>query len=594
MTNKTSILQSFNYFYKHLGLHVFTLLLISLLVGVLDGLGLTMFFPILKLASNGEQPGAVDFGNFDFLLKIYSFLGVEPKLTLIVVMMLLFFVFKGVATFVNEYFRIVLEQKFLRRLRQNLVELLNNTSFKYFVQADVGMIQNNMTGEAGRLVAAYTSLFNFLQQMVLVLVYVVFAFVINPVFTIYVALGSFLTSLIFKKLYKFTESISAQLTKRTHSFQGLIIQHIGNFKYLKATGALSVFGLKLNNAVLAIEESNKKIGLLKGVLQASREPLMIITISATIFIQSKFVSLDVPNILICLVFFYRSLSYLLIGQTQLNQFFSVSGSFENIKLFQLDLLSNREEPGELEYIQLKHSVRLENISLNYGTREVLGNINLTIPKNGTIALVGESGSGKTSLINLISGLITPSTGNIFVDNVDLRLLNKIQYQNKVGYITQEPAIFNDTIFNNVTFWDEKTAENLNRFKHVTTLANIHDFVFGLADKENTSLGFNGINISGGQKQRLSIARELYKNIDILILDEATSALDSESELMIKQNIESLKGKITIIMVAHRLSTIKSADKIVFIRNGSVAFEGDFEKLKSTVPDFRRMIELQEL
>ena len=594
MNNKNIFINSFIYFYKHLGPHVFTLLFLSLMVGILDGLGLTMFLPLLKMVSNDGHFGNHAFGKMGFLVNLFSSVGVKPTLIPVLILMVLFFLFKGIATFINEYYRVVLEQKFVRVLRHNLVHLLNNVSFSYFTTSDVGMIQNTMTGEVGRVVTAYTSFFGLLQQIILVLVYVSFAFLIDPSFAIIVTVGGLLTSVIFKNLYTITQNTSAHLTKKNHSFQGLIIQHVANFKYLKATGSLSKFGKKLDDTILSIEKSNKKIGTLKAILQASREPLLVVVVAVTIVIQTSFLNANLAGILVSLLFFYRSLTYLFAAQTQLNQFFGVSGSFENIKLFQQELTANAEDIGKKEFLHLFHSIRLEHIHLNYGTKLVLKDINLVIPKNSITALVGVSGSGKTSLINLVAGLIPASRGKVLVDNVDLNLLNKDQFQNRVGYITQESVVFNDTIFNNVTFWDEKTNENLTRFHKALLLANIEAFTLELPEKEDTLLGNSGINLSGGQKQRLSIARELYKEIDILIMDEATSALDSESELMIKQNIDSLKGKCTMILVAHRLSTVKSADKIILLKNGGIGFEGTFDELNATVPDFQRMVELQAL
>ncbi|NVK52989.1 MAG: ATP-binding cassette domain-containing protein, partial [Flavobacteriaceae bacterium] len=160
-------------------------------------------------------------------------------------------------------------------------------------------------------------------------------------------------------------------------------------------------------------------------------------------------------------------------------------------------------------------------------------------------------------------------------------------------ITQEPVIFNDNIFNNVTFWAEKSPENIQKFEEAIRLANIDSFVMSLPDKENTRLGDNGMLVSGGQKQRISIARELFKNVDVLILDEATSALDSETERSIKENIDNLKGKYTIIIVAHRLSTVKKADEILVLDSGNIVGQGTFDNLIEESKAFKRMVELQE-
>src|SRR5690606_9681850 len=160
--------------------------------------------------------------------------------------------------------------------------------------------------------------------------------------------------------------------------------------------------------------------------------------------------------------------------------------------------------------------------------------------------------------------------------------------------TQEPVIFNETIFNNVTFWDTYSPESYQRFEQAIKRASLEEFVHSLPDREHSKLGNNGINLSGGQRQRVSIARELYKDIDILILDEATSALDSETEKAIQEGMEELQGKYTLLMVAHRLSTIKNADRIIVLSKGEIVDEGSFEELIIKSPRFQRMVELQEV
>jgi subfamily B ATP-binding cassette protein MsbA len=182
---------------------------------------------------------------------------------------------------------------------------------------------------------------------------------------------------------------------------------------------------------------------------------------------------------------------------------------------------------------------------------------------------------------------------IFFDNIPSDKLDTRTLQKRIGYITQEPVIFSDTIYNNVTFWAEKTEENLKRFKMALQKASISQFVSDLVEGEETELGQNGINLSGGQKQRLSIARELYKDVDFLVMDEATSALDSETEKAIQQNIDNLRGKYTIIIIAHRLSTIKNVDKITLLKNGEIAEAGSFEELMTLSEEFKRMVVLQD-
>ena len=237
---------------------------------------------------------------------------------------------------------------------------------------------------------------------------------------------------------------------------------------------------------------------------------------------------------------------------------------------------------------------MQKVDFYYGETPILKKIDLEIQKNESVAFVGESGCGKSTLVNLIVGLLPEDEGIIQVDGRPLKSLSKVTYQERIGYVSQDTVVFNDTLYNNVTLWATKNKQNLARFEKSMHQASLSNFIKELPKGMDTELGNNGINLSGGQKQRVSIARELYKDIDILILDEATSALDSETEKAIQESINALQGEYTLIIVAHRLATIRNVDKIVLLDKGEIVDIANFKKLADRQYRFRKMVELQEL
>jgi subfamily B ATP-binding cassette protein MsbA len=297
-------------------------------------------------------------------------------------------------------------------------------------------------------------------------------------------------------------------------------------------------------------------------------------------------------VFVSLLFFYRSLNSLMSLQEGWNKYLEVSGSLENIQSFQRELHAAAEPVGNQTFKTFDKVIKLENVSFGYSNKQILNKISFEIYKNETLAFVGESGSGKTTLVNVLCGLLPPDDGIIQVDNYLLKQLYLPSFQKRIGYITQEPVIFNDTLFNNISLWDEPTESNYQRYSDALRQASLHSLVDSLPVGADTLLGQNGINLSGGQRQRISIARELYKNIDILIMDEATSALDSETERDIQESIQALKGKYTILMVAHRLSTIKSADRIIIMKDGTIRGMGSYEDLIRSNHYFANVVTLQ--
>ncbi len=561
---------------------------------MLDGFGLTMFLPLLQMVGDSTTVDSEKLGNLRFIVQAMQAMGLSLTLVPVLLFLCLFFVLKGVVRYLCDAYAVIAQQFFIRKIRLRMLAALNNISFKSFVTADAGRIQNTMSGEVDRVSRAFLSYFKAFEQMILVAVYMAFAFFVDAQFALLVSIGGVVTNVIYKKINTLTKKASRQLTSDAHDFQGLIIQHVGNYKYLKATGLSNFFGSRLINKLLLLEKSNRRIGVLTAVISGAREPLLIFVVTAVILVQVKFLAAPLGPILISLLFFYRALTALLQMQTAWNYFLSTSGSIENMKQFQQELDSNNEQAGNRELNKFHSKFELNNVSLQYGDKKVLQNINLVVNKNETVAFVGESGSGKTSLVNMLAGLLPPDAGTMKVDGVASTEINMPAFQKRLGYITQDPVIFNDSIYNNITLWDGPTEENINRYNAAIQKAALTDFINSLSEKENTMLGNNGINLSGGQKQRISIARELYKDIDILIMDEATSALDSETEKSIQDNIDTLKGQYTILIVAHRLSTIKNADRIVLMNKGQIEQAGTYQQMLDNAAMFKRMVALQEL
>jgi ABC-type multidrug transport system fused ATPase/permease subunit len=535
--------ESFAFFYSYLRYRVFIILIFNLLIGILDGFGLTMFLPLLQMVDDSSSVDSESMGELKFLVDFLENSGISINLLSVLMFMAFFFFAKGIAQYIGGVYKVNVQQWFIKRLRVSNIKGLNNLSYKYFVTSDVGRIQNTLTGEVGRISIAFTNYFKALEYAVLVAVYMAFAFSVDAQFAILVTIGGVLTNFLYKNLYKNTKGISRTLTGESNIFQGLIIQNVANYKYLKATGSLNRYGEKLEESVQGIERSNKKIGKLDALLSAGREPILISVVVAVIFIQISYLGSQLGPILISLIFFYRALSYLMQMQVRWNKFLSVSGSMENITEFSRELKANKESKGKEKLTGPVKSFQLQDVSFNYGDTTVINQVSLEINSKETIAFVGESGSGKTTLVNMIAGLLPIDGGEFLINGISTKVMDVSSLQERTGYITQDPVIFNDTVYNNVTFWGEKTENNLKKFWKAIQQAAIIDFVEELSEKENTILSNNGANLSGGQRQRISIARELYKNVEILILDEATSALDSETERAIQENIDELKGNI---------------------------------------------------
>ncbi len=244
--------------------------------------------------------------------------------------------------------------------------------------------------------------------------------------------------------------------------------------------------------------------------------------------------------------------------------------------------------------QFKQSIRFENVGFSYSTEEgehqILHNVDLAVPSGEMLALVGPSGAGKSTLVNLIPRFFDVTSGRILVDGHDLRDLTLGSLRRQVAQVTQETILFNDTVRNNIAYGQPDAKAELVEQAARNALA--HDFILRMPQGYDTVIGEKGFRLSGGERQRIAIARALLKNAPVLILDEATSALDAESESLVQAALGNLMQNRTVVVIAHRLGTVRRANRIAVLEEGRITAIGAHEELLSTSPTYKRLYQLQ--
>jgi ABC-type multidrug transport system fused ATPase/permease subunit len=593
-TFKSNLIGYFQFYHSVLKLRLFYAILLSIVVSFLDGLGLSLLIPMLSLISGDPNSSSESMGLLRFVTDAIKGAGFSITLESILSSLLFLFVLKGIFKFFELKYQAQLIQFFMKSIRHKLISGLGSMTYKGFLDLDAGRLQNSFIAEAQKMSNAVKNFLTYIQALFMLLTYVSFAMMVNYQFALLLTVSAGLTNLLYSVIYKRIKSASNEISRKGNNLNAFMIQAIHYFKYLKSTNYLTSYTQRLRTVIDQTEHLNTRIGYYSAVTMGIREPMILLIVVAVIYVQINLLGGQLASIILSLVLFYRGLNFLMVMQQNWQGFLHNSGALRSVSNISSLMAERAEKSGSQHFNSLTNDIILSDVDLSYGSTKVLSRINIVLPRNKTIALVGESGSGKTTLANIIMNLVPPDRGAVYIGNVPLESYDKQSYRSKIGYIAQEPVIFNDNIYNNVTFWAEKTAENIERFWTVAKMASIQDFVTSLPDRELTKLGDHGILISGGQKQRISIARELYKNPEILILDEATSALDSQTELIIQENIEKLHGKYTMVVIAHRLSTIRHVDKIYLMEKGKVIVSGNFEKMVEESEKFKRMVKLQGL
>lgn len=593
---KSAIAKKFEtlyYFYQYIGSRLWVMLACNFIMAILDGVGLTMFVPLLQIA-DGVNSIKGDNKLIHFVTIFFNSLHLEVNIINMLVLIIIIFICKAIFSYFTQFFKTITLQNFVKKIRIGLIYGLRDLSYKEFISTDIGRLQSSLVGESNQMSQACAQYIETIKSGMVVFVYLCMAFFIDWKFSILIVVGGSLTNLIYNRFYVTTKNLSRDLVKDGHKYGGIVIENVNNFKYLKATGRNFYFTDRMLQILYQMIDKNIIVGRLQARLSAIREPIMLTIICLIIGFQVSVIGAALSSIMVILMLFYRAMAYLMTLQASWNSYLSSIGSIENIRDYQVYLKNNAESVnGNIEVRRIE-SLEIKNLSVSFGEAKILKDVNIKILANQSIALVGESGSGKSTLINTLIGLLKFDKGEYFINGNNFTDINRYHFKSKIGYISQEPTIFNADIFDNITFWAERSAENIAKFNNVTMLCSIYNFISMLPNGYNELLGYNGMNISGGQKQRISIARELFRDVEILIMDEATSALDSETELEIKKSMDSLKGKITIISIAHRLSTVREADIVYLMNNGTVETFGNFDELKEKSEYFKKMANLQGL
>ena len=508
-------------------------------------------------------------------------------LTLMPFLLVGVFALKGIGGYIQTYYTSYIGQDVVRKLRDKLVSHLTYMDMDFFKTIHTGEILSRVTNDITRIQVVVANIIpDLIRESLTVLALTGYVIYESPrlsfYFLIIMPLAILPLTLLAKKMRKYSK-LSQESTADMTARLGEILSNIEVIK----SNSSQVYEQK------RFETENKNVFkfIMKQIkTNALTSPIMeilgAVAIGLVIYIGGKEV-IDGHMTVGAFFAFATALFMLYTPIKRLSSLYNKAQDAITANTRMHELLNTKPQivSGTEELQHSIETIRLDNISLEYGDTPALKNIQLEVKKGESIALVGDSGAGKSSLVNLLVRFYDPSSGNILINNQDYRTFTLPSLHKKIAYVTQRIYIFNDTIAANVAY-GEKIDEN--RVRKALERAYAMEFIEKLEEGIYTVLSESGNNLSGGQRQRIALARALYKNPDILILDEATSALDNKSEALIQKALHALKDEMITFTVAHRLSTIEDADTILVFQEGEIICRGTHKHLLQTCSTYQKL------
>lgn len=465
-----------------------------------------------------------------------------------------------------------------------------------FEKQSSGEIINRITNDSDTLSFAFGRLLNVVSSLVASLIIIFYVFINSWIIGLEIVVLIIILLLIIKKYNPKLKEIHKERKKEQDKFTSLVNESIRGIREIKTLGIKSSLINDMTNIIkLIYKKSEKEIDIQKefNIITRFIKSILEVGVFITCVILLYFNKISLTFFISMTYYVYRYM-WLIENINDLTQTYQkVVVSIGRVNELLENKLYQDESFGEEKNSNIKGVLEFKNVIFSYPDEDVtLNNFNLKLEPNKKIAIVGKSGQGKSTLFNLITRIFDTDEGKILLDGINIKKLSEEELRKNISIIRQEPFIFNKTIKENFRLVDNNIT--LKEIRKYSKMAYIDDYIMSLPNKYDTVLGEGGVNLSGGQKQRLSIARTLCKKSKVILFDEATSALDNESQEYIKRAIDNLVKDHTVVIVAHRLSTIMDADIIHVVDKGKIVATGTHNNLLKTSKIYKNLYETESL
>jgi len=595
----SDILRYVGIYRRYIGRRIYLVFTLTTLTAFTQGLGFTMLLPLLRVSQSTTNPEELS-GAEQALYDILAWIGVSDSLVGVLLVIVAIFLTKGGLQFAQVSYIGYLQADILKQLKTRFFNAYNGITYRYFIGQNAGHFINVINAQVTRFFKSFSQFARMLTKAVSALSFFAFAFVISWRFAlIVIVLGVGLLAL-FQFLSAYVRTLSRRVSSELSRLNKLLVQSLQAFKYIVSTKQTDRLRTEVEDSVQRLTDDIFRQRIAGALTKSVREPISVLVITGVILLQAVVFNAPLAPIFVALLLFHKGMQSVLSLQKTWQKVMDLIGSVEVVDDEMKRIQEHQEHSGSRQLSPLSRGIDFQDVCFAYDEDDgdVLHNIDITVPVDKTVALVGESGAGKSTLVDMMTLMLKPRTGEVRIDGIPHDEVNLDSWRSQIGYVSQETVVFDDTVANNIHLWEEDIGENselCERVIHAAERAHADHFIRDLPNGYQTVVGDRGVRLSGGQRQRLFVARELFKQPNLLLLDEATSDLDTASEQHIQGSIDELKGETTVVIIAHRLSTVKNADRVYVLDEGKVIEEGSYGELQAQDGSrFQRMIKMQKL
>ena len=550
---------------------IMMLALLGFVSGVAEAFGLTALIPVFSLAT-GTPAGELDIINRS-IAWFFSLFGAGVTLKRLLIFIAVLFTFKAGVLFIARYIQAVIVADFEKNMRQGMFRAVLRANWRYLSRHKLGELDQNIITD----ISYSTVLFNKIGTLIIILVNVAVYSLLAVNISWQIAVATVVLGMLlfvgFKSFFYKTRRISKQVTEWYKELAHYITESVVGIKSVKSLLAEQALIKKADGFFGTYRNARIRLDMYENV---SGNVTNLVSIFFVLFIFAFFYKVEGFNYGSFTVIVYAIYKIFM----RVNEVQQIGYKFNRLLPHLESALQYKEEAeahkeqrfGSGSPFRFSDAVAFKDVAFSYdGRARILANLSMTLKKGEIIGLVGPSGSGKTTVVDLLLRLHTPKEGQILIDGVPIENIRMDEWRKEVGYVSQDLFLINDTVENNIRFYDEAITDE--DVRAAAKAAHIDHVIEQLPKGYQTSVGERGLELSGGQRQRITLARVLARKPKILVLDEATSALDNESEKAVHEAILSLKGRVTVLIIAHRLSTVLDADRILVLNDGRIVEEG---------------------